>query len=81
MPVLTSLQLAELRRGCAHEQATINYDKAQINAALQAVENAFEGLRPTLNANINTATAPLILTLSQKRLVVKYWLQQKFGRE
>ena len=81
MAVLNPAQLADLRRDCAREQAAVNYTKPQINVALQAVEDTFEGVRPTLNSAINTATTPLVLTAAQKRLLVKYWLQQKFGRE
>lgn len=81
MAILTVDQLAQLRRECAQEQATINYEKSQINVAIQAVEDTFEAVRPTLSTNINTATAPLVLTAAQKRLLVKMWLQQKARRE
>ena len=81
MSLLSAIELAALRQSCARDQPTVNYTKPQINAALQAVEDTFEGLRPTLNTAINTATAPLVLTAAQKRLLVKFWLQQKAGRE
>ena len=81
MPVLTTTQLVELRQACAREQLVVNYTKVDINRALQAVEDSFEAIRPTLNAAVNAATTPLVLTAGQKRLLVKYWLQQKTGRE
>ena len=80
MAVLNSTQLAELRRAMASDQATVNYNKVQINAALQAVEDWFEANRAAINAAINTATAPLVFTGSQKSALVKYWLRQKFER-
>lgn len=81
MPILSVLQLAEIRQKCAQISPSVNYTKPQINAALQAVEDWFENARPVLNGSINAATLPFILTPEQKRQLVKFWLLQKFGRE
>ena len=81
MAVLDANQLAALRREIVRGMATVDFDKPTINAALQAVEDAFEGIRAQLNTDINVATSPVILPASVKKALVKFWLQQKAGRE
>jgi hypothetical protein len=82
MALLTSDQLAALRRQCARGEIPVNYTKAQINAALQAIEDTFESaaLQNAISNAINTATSPLVLTAAQKRVLVKHWLASRFER-
>lgn len=80
MAILLPDDLTVLRQQSARDQ-TVDYTKAQINAALQAIEDFFEANRGAISAAINTATAPYVFTAAQKRRMVAYWLQQKFGRE
>jgi len=80
MATLTAPQLAELRRGIAPDVAAVNFNKPQVNAALQAVEDWFETTaRTEIGAAIETA-APGVFTNAQKRVIAKYWLRQKFDR-
>lgn len=82
MATLTATELAELRLACASSQATVGYTKAQINAALQAIEDWFENTaRAALNTTINTATSPLVLSAPVKKILVAHYLRQKFARE
>lgn len=80
MAVLSSDQLTELRQKVASEVATVSWDKSQINAATQAIEDWFESNRASLGAAINAATNPFVFTNPQKLLLVKAWLRQKFER-
>ena len=80
MAIISGSDLAKMRRECAKGK-TVNYTKADINTALQAVEDTFEGMRATLSAAIDAATSPLALTNAQKTTLVKFWLSNKFGRE
>lgn len=78
MAILTLDQLAELRRGLASKQVTVNYDKPTINKALQAIEDAIESQKLSLSAKIDQATAPIVLSKVQKDLLVEPWFEQKF---
>ncbi len=81
MAVLTPIERAELRRFVAAEFGTVTYVKAQIDAAMQAIEDWFEANRASLGTAINAATQPdFTFTNPQKVLLVKYWLRQKFER-
>lgn len=80
MAILLPDDLADLRQGAARNQ-TVDYTKAQINTAVQAIEDWFETNRPALAAAINTATAPYVFTPALKRRMVAHWCRQKFGRE
>ena len=80
MAVLTSVQLQELRRISEPNRAPIAHTKAQVNAALQAIEDWFEANRAALGAAIEAA-APGIFNITQKRALVKFWLLKKFERE
>ncbi len=82
MAVLTADQLSQLRILCASELVDVTWAKAVINAALQAIEDDFEGHRSALSTSINTATAPFSFTFTanQKKALVKFWLLQKFNR-
>jgi len=81
MAVLTINQLENLRQLIASKIAAINYNKSQANLALQAIEDWFEANKALLSAAIDTATAPLVLTVAQKKLFVAVFILQKAGRE
>lgn len=81
MAVLTAEQLAKIRRGVAQQFATQNWDKPQINAALQAIEDWFELNKASGVTAVNTATAPFVFTGPQKKELFAYWLLHKFGEE
>lgn len=82
MSTLTVTQLTEIRQGAAtNGGTTVNYTRAQINAAVQAIEDYFEDTaRAGFGAAIEAA-APGVFTNAQKKKIGKYWLLQKYGRE
>lgn len=81
MAILTSDELCAIRRHLQTGNAVaINYTKAQVNAATQAIEDWFEANRASLAAAINAATDPFVFTNAQKLQLVKHWLRQKFER-
>lgn len=81
MAVLTSEQLQELRAACARE-LLVRYDKPTINAVMQAIEDVFESptLRAAISNAIDTASAPIVFTPAEKRVLVKHWLVSRFRR-
>jgi hypothetical protein len=79
MAVLTSGELAELRQLASTIKVPVTWDKATVNAALQAIEDWFEANRASLGSAIETA-APGVFTNTEKKGLVKYWLRQKFNR-
>ena len=81
MPILTNQQLTEARNSCEKYISSVNYDKTQINAALQAIEDTFEASRAAFSSAINAATAPLVLSNAQKKSLVKAYLLTKFNIE
>ena len=80
MAILTVSQLTDLRQRVA-ATITPDFTKAQINAALQGLEDWYEASgRSAAAAAIETA-APGVFTNAEKKLLGKYWLLQKAGRE
>jgi hypothetical protein len=80
MATLTASELAELRRNIQREWTTvIDFDKATANAAIQALEDWYEGERPVVNTLVNTATAPKVFVAAEKKLMAKHFLKFKFG--
>lgn len=80
MATLIADELAELRQA-QQRMRVVDHPKPVVNAALQAIENWFEASRPSLNAALNAATAPVTLTISEKRTLLGVWLAQKTRRE
>lgn len=80
MAILKAQMLAKLRQNCARE-ISVTYDKALINAVLQAVEDWFTSASvvSSLNTAINDAGGS-VLTAAQKRAMVKFWLLNRFER-
>ena len=79
MAILNATQLEDIRRH-AERVIAVTYTKAKANAAAQAVEDWFEANRAALRAAMEAA-APGVFTTQQKQTIVKFWLQQKAGRE
>jgi len=70
--ILNSKTLADARNAC-EKLGAVDYDKPQINAALQAVEDLLtsNATKNQISSTINTATAPKTLSAAQKREIVK----------
>jgi hypothetical protein len=82
MSVLTSSQLAEIRRAIIRKFGEpINMSKPRVNAAFQAIEDWFEANKAAGSAAIDAATAPDTFTGAQKKILFAVWLLQKYGRE
>ena len=69
MSVLTAKELQKVRNRLEREVkgTPINYDKPIINLAIQFLEDWYEGEKATVSAGLNAATAPMVLTNSQKK--------------
>jgi hypothetical protein len=80
MAILSGEQLAELRRELARGVSEVTWNKPQVNAAIQAYEDWFEGQRAAINAAIEGA-APGVFTAPQKKAMGRWFLGQKSGRE
>ena len=72
-----------VRNKCEKEFGTVNYSKAQINAAIQALEDWWDDTQQqtTVSAEIDTATSPFVFTNAQKKKIAKFWLCNKGERE
>jgi len=79
MAILTTEQLAEVRRKVSSEEDLITYTKNDINDALQAIEDWWEANQAGLSSAIDTGTI-FSFTNSQKKKIAKFWLQQRFSR-
>ena len=88
MSTLQSDDLVQLRQACAREfekdlaTTPINYVKPQANVAFQAIENWFD--KPAVKASLAgdiEAASPGVFSGPQKKKLVKFWLQYRFGRE
>lgn len=80
MAILTTNELVKLRQSIAKGQ-TVTWVKADINKAMQAIEDFIENNRDTVSSDINTATAPLVFSNSIKKKMFAYYMKQKFTRE
>jgi len=91
MATLTATALAKMRQECARS-VTVNYTKPQINAALQAIEDAMTTqaipagavgatMPQYIGARIDSATSPLVLTNPQKKALFAWWAEHKFNTD
>ncbi len=81
MAVLTDAQKTELRQAVAALVATVPWNKAQVNAAVQALEDWYETSgRAAAGSAIETAV-PGVFTAAQKKKIGAVWLLQKYYRE
>ena len=92
MAVLTLAELATIRRHCERSFVTVAYTNAQVNAALQAIEDAMttrlvavgdvgSSWPQVLSGIINTATSPFVFTVAQKQIMFARWAELKFQRD
>jgi len=85
MATISAADLAKIRREIAEAFVKaglpVNFNKAQINAALQALEDWFEGVRSSAVTAINNATSPFVFTNAQKKKLGAYWLLFKYAQE
>lgn len=84
MAILNTNELQAVRNACQTQE--VDYIKATINAASQAIEDYLDNMmtnRPatSLNAAINTATSPVVLTSAQKKKIGAEVLRLKFERD
>lgn len=85
MAILSASQCDELRQGitASTEKAgvAVNYSKAQMNAAIQAIEDYFENTaKAGFGSSIEAAAAGVFNNAAKKRIIA-HWLRQKFVRE
>lgn len=81
MATVDAAELAKIRRKMSKDYTDPPWEKPAINAAIQALEDWYEGERATVNAALNAATSPLTLTAEQKKKLVGYFLIEKAVRE
>lgn len=91
MATLTASELTAARQFMAMVEPP-SWLKAQINAALQAIEDAMTTqtipqaavgatMPQYLSGRIDAATGPFTFTATQKRRLFAYWARQKFERD
>ena len=80
MAVLTAEQLGKLRMGVQTEGDAATWLSTDMDAALQAIEDKWEEVRPQFSAAIDVATNPLVFSNVMKKKLGRYWLRQKFDR-
>ena len=80
MATLTSEERTKIRQACA-KTLTVNYTKAQINLAVQAVEDWIMDNAAALSSAIDTATSPFTFTNPQKKKIVAEWAEYKFNKD
>ena len=85
MATLSAAKLAVARRATSGQlKKIVEYsgaDKPTLNAAVQAVEDWFEGQRSTISTDINTATSPTVLSANTKKFLVASYLAYKAAKE
>jgi len=67
MAVLTLVQLAKIAQKL-EKLGTVTWNKSQINAATQAIEDRLQASKSILNSDIETA-APGVFNATQKRVI------------
>ena len=81
---LTAAEILDARRKLANDLGTVNWTKAQVKAALDAIDAKFEDEWEAEGSTaVDAATSPLGITFTnpQKKKIFKYWLEQKFFKE
>lgn len=81
MATLPGGDLARIRRDLARELGEVAWTKADVNDALQAIEDWWDlpATKAALSAAIDAATA-FTFSNPQKRVIGKLWLRSKFER-
>ena len=79
---LTDQEKVTGRNRVEKEFATQNWDKTEINAALDALDEIYEDQWKAEGvAAINTATSPFVFSNAQKKKIAKHWFFLKFVKE
>jgi hypothetical protein len=78
---LTSLELTDLRQQVAAATTSQSWTKPQVNAAIQALEDWWDTSGRAAAGAAIEAAVPGVFTNQQKKVIGKYWLVQKAGRE
>lgn len=81
MAVLTSDELAFNRQGDADGEVSLDWDKATINAAIQALEDWYETSgRVAASTAIDAATAPYVFSNPIKKKIGRWWFRMRFDK-
>lgn len=78
---LSVADLATLRQEFAYQHLPSAHTKADVNTALNAIENLFETQARSAFGNAIESAVPGTFTAAEKKTLVKFWLRSKFGRE
>lgn len=91
MATLTGPELTTVRNYCEHNAFAGAYTKAQINAVLQAIEDAMTTRLviagdvgktwPQVISGVIDAASAATFTNIQKRVLFALWAQLKYGRD
>jgi hypothetical protein len=83
MAVLTTAERSQISEAVARLNPAVDYPKARIFAAMQAIEDWWElpATKSAISTAINTATGAPNLTNAQKKLIGAFWLQLKAEKE
>lgn len=83
MAVLTPDELARVRRGLRTEwedDMPVDFEKLQVNQAVQTLEDWYEGEKSTVSQLIDTASSPYVFTGRAKKLLGQTFLIDKWDR-
>ena len=80
MASLTPVELAAMRRKLAARHSPQTWNKPQVNAALQVVEDALVAIRFSVAADIEAA-APGVFNVVQKKLIGAFAIRRFADRE
>lgn len=80
MAILSASELSAIRRNCA-SKIPVNYDKTQVNAIAQAIEDVLVSQIPIISSAIDAAISPVVLSPWQKKKMVAEVLRAKYERD
>lgn len=80
MATITADELLTMRRRAAAATTTQTWTKAQVGAALQALEDLMESSGRTAINNAIEGAAPGVFSGAQKRLLFAAFCEFKFGK-
>lgn len=80
MAVLNGGELNTIQQGC-EKIVTVDYTKAQINTAIQAIEDWYQLNKGDISTDIDTATSPFSFSIAQKKAIFAYWAFYRFNND
>jgi len=80
MATVSNEDKAKIAQGMERE-GIVDYDKITIGAAIQVLEDWFDGDKLVVSGLIDAAISPDNLTNSQKKKIAGYWMIRKAKRE